>query len=446
MININRIVIFGDSLSDFNRMQDSVLGKASKRFGQIAHSPYQRFTNGYAWGDWLRTYLLRSKVKKMSGIELVNEAYSVNYIPKYLPPDTEFIKFKIENYAVGGATAINFKKVKKGNLASNFLDNLSSECDLFLKENKITSSNENQNLLNNDLYIIWAGANDFITAGWDDFECANHATDAILDLIKRLMNYGGQNFVIFNLPFFTAAPRFRLSEEENNEVNKKRNVHLDDLVRYFNFLLNEKVNSFLNQNLNSSRDNINLVRKAREALTRVANDLPAPVSKSVYADLAKPLNNFNLNIEIKDLNSVMINLDENKFQKLEFENEVYPTKITEYKKGMIQIDKSRIKNREAQRLSTMNSNTILTRTSQIISSNNFNPYIDDSKNYKEKFIRKNSLGDKNPNEKNSLLKVYAYHDDVHPGKEIHNLLGIIISKMLNKSFNFFAPTSRSFEI
>lgn len=235
--NINKIVIFGDSLSDFNRMHSSNLGKFSKFFNQIHYSPEQRFSDGFVWGDWLTPYLFREQFNTMSSTEIMNEAEAINYRPYSIKIDDNCTDIKIYNYAKGGATASDFSQMNKGNFVSkHFLDNLSEQFKLFKNENVSTPPNKSD--FSETLFFIWAGANDFITAGWQENTCSDSATDAIIQLISDLIELGAKNFVAFNLPDFSMTPRFRNMSNIKNSNSAKEFEYLSNR---FNFDLKRKL-------------------------------------------------------------------------------------------------------------------------------------------------------------------------------------------------------------
>lgn len=237
---INRIVIFGDSLSDTGRMHNSKTAIIARNIlNQITPSPYGRFTNGYNWTDWLKSYIFRNNLEKMLADQIMNEAYKYNYNIEYTEKHIPEVyrDFPILNYSIGGATAVNFKKtdvseyekenffdrVNKNTIADkiqrNFiLKNLNDQFNDFIctswqeakkyhaskiqekkrNDERLRSKNyleENKesilkDFLEKDLFIIWIGANDLITVGWDTLSAVNQITLEIENLIVALIKKG----------------------------------------------------------------------------------------------------------------------------------------------------------------------------------------------------------------------------------------------------------------
>jgi phospholipase/lecithinase/hemolysin len=157
----SQMVVFGDSLSDDGN-------SAALTGGKIPPTPpyFQgRFSNGPVWVEQLAPRL----------------GLPVN-------PDT--------NVAVGGATTgtlnTNTKLLPQG---AQPLPGLQQEIDEFLSVNP--------KLDPNGLYVIWAGANNFLGGGSTD------VTGAINDLknsIDKLTNAGANNIMVNNLPDLGTTP------------------------------------------------------------------------------------------------------------------------------------------------------------------------------------------------------------------------------------------------
>ncbi len=114
-LSIERIIIFGDSLSDTGKMYQ-------KSKGWLPSSPpYHegRFSDGPIWVDFLKEKI---KEKYSSQVTIINEAE-------------------------GGATAAAYEK-ESWNPTYQVINNLDFEFNQYTKENQFRS---------NDLVIIWAG-------------------------------------------------------------------------------------------------------------------------------------------------------------------------------------------------------------------------------------------------------------------------------------------------
>ena len=160
--NIDRLVIFGDSLSDSN-------GKMFEKSLHIFPSYNQyyegRFTNGFVWGEYLSS--------------------------------PAFLNKKMVNFAEGGSTSASYSPF---NLRSNFLSNLDSQIKSYQPSGK-------------DLTIFFAGANDYILL---------HKTDVLkvvetqIDDVEKLLAGGVKNVLVMGMPDISLTP-----ESEHSEHKRK---------------------------------------------------------------------------------------------------------------------------------------------------------------------------------------------------------------------------------
>ncbi len=180
---IDEIYVFGDSLSDVGKVFKATQGK------NPPNPPYfsGRFSNGPVWVDYLA-----SQLKLTSN------------------PDT--------NFAVGGATTGNFK---------NDIPGLIAQIERF----KATRSSADTDAL----YIIWAGANDYLGGGTDPAVPVNNLTLAV----QSLLALGAKNIAVVNLPDLGKLPETRTSQ---------RSAYLSDLSRQHNSRLATAISN-LRQNI-----------------------------------------------------------------------------------------------------------------------------------------------------------------------------------------------------
>lgn len=160
--NFNKIVFFGDSLSDDGNLYSAL-------FHVIPKSPPYfkgRFSNGETWAEYVGNYY-----------------YQSNYAG-------------YKNYATGGATTI-FHKPSLKFVAPTLLE---IEIDMYLLDSIFKNRSD-------ALYAIWIGGNDYL---FDYNADANQLTDKVThkigDMIKKLRRHGAKNFLILNLPDLSKAP------------------------------------------------------------------------------------------------------------------------------------------------------------------------------------------------------------------------------------------------
>jgi phospholipase/lecithinase/hemolysin/DNA-binding XRE family transcriptional regulator len=164
------LVIFGDSLSD--------TGNAYKASGNtFPPSPnYQgRLSNGLIWAD-------------------------------YFAPDLQFTDQSIQNYAFLGAnTGVS------NTFGSITVPGLLTQIQQF--------KTVNANSIGKDgLYVIWAGANDFLNLATDPTQAVTNAVTNISSAITTLAGLGAKEIVVGNLTDLGATP---LSIANNNVANAR---------------------------------------------------------------------------------------------------------------------------------------------------------------------------------------------------------------------------------
>ncbi|MFE1745851.1 SGNH/GDSL hydrolase family protein [Coleofasciculus sp. H7-2] len=170
--NFNQIYVFGDSLSDVGNVYKATNGEYPP------NPPYfrGRFSNGPIWADYLA-----SKLK--------------------LKPSTE------TNFAYGGATTGNSRQIPPGLLTQ-------------IQSFKATHSSANPKAL----YIVWAGANDYLKGATDSTAPINNVAIAV----KSLSAAGAKNIVVVNLPDLGKLPSTRTTQRSDslNVLTKKHNSGL----------------------------------------------------------------------------------------------------------------------------------------------------------------------------------------------------------------------------
>ncbi|MEW5857584.1 MAG: SGNH/GDSL hydrolase family protein [Cyanobacteriota bacterium] len=204
--NLNQIYVFGDSLSDVGNVLEATNG-------QYPPSPpyFQgRYSNGPVWADYLA-----SKLKLKSSTET--------------------------NFAYGGATTGNSRQITPGLLAQ-------------IESFKATHSSANPKAL----YVVWAGANDYLRGATDSTVPINNLAIAV----KSLSTAGAKNIVVVNLPDLGKLPGTRTTQRSDslNVLTKKHNSGLATTLNGLRQQLNSDikityldVNSLYNQVTNNPK-------------------------------------------------------------------------------------------------------------------------------------------------------------------------------------------------
>lgn len=227
--NFDKLIVLGDSLSDS--------GNIFKRFKRIFPSAIQyykgRFTNGFTWVDHLSKPNL-----------LFNKCVNLSY---------------------GGAVAGNYK-LKEG-FACHFLSSIKKQ----LKKVKTTK---------NDLAIMMAGANDYMTYKKDDVDRVIKAQKSNM---TKLIKKGTKNIIIAGIPDISHTPSAK------SKTNEQR-ARLTSLSMEHN----EKVRSLVNE-MSSKHKDIKIhffdTNKIFESVIEEAKELPGYViDKSYYSGSYVELN------------------------------------------------------------------------------------------------------------------------------------------------------------
>jgi phospholipase/lecithinase/hemolysin len=154
---INQLYVFGDSLSDVGNVFRATGGASPES------PPYFQghYSNGPIWVEQLVSQLK-------------------------LPPQ------HVQNFAWGGATT--------GQTGFNSVPGILTQVDQFVKGHSSASAQA--------LYVIWAGANDYLSSGATPTVSVGNLAQAIRSLSKQ----GAKRFLIGNLPDLGNLPATRRSE------------------------------------------------------------------------------------------------------------------------------------------------------------------------------------------------------------------------------------------
>ena len=220
----DKIYVFGDSLSDTG----NVLNLTE---GQFPTLPYAkgRFSNGDIWLDYLSE-------KLDLDIELLGDSLSGDFTSNGEFEDSSL------NFAIGGATSgeENVGIVPFG---------LKQQIDNFKLQ-----SQSSQETLNDDLFSVWIGANDYFSFIEDDptteeiietnFPDRNQeivsSVIEVVDInignaVRDIIDAGGENIAIFNLPNIDRTPLAQNLVEKDRHILQKltilHNQHLSNLIQ-----------------------------------------------------------------------------------------------------------------------------------------------------------------------------------------------------------------------
>lgn len=186
--SFDRIVFFGDSLSDNGNLYNTLDGFMPKS------PPYfeGRFSNGTVWS------------------ELVAQHYQDNNVG-------------FDDYAVGGETAILHNPVD-GYLPFTITASL---YDYLIRTMYTDRSNT--------LFVVWVGSNDYLPGVANADELSTHVISGIQSVIDSLIYHGAKHIIVMNLPDLSKTPYGAQSgfADQLSEAVKQHNAKLETMVTTF---------------------------------------------------------------------------------------------------------------------------------------------------------------------------------------------------------------------
>lgn len=184
--NLNKIVVFGDSLSD----KGNLYAYMNHQFP--VSPPYYkgRFSNGPVW------------------IEILSESYFPGMVKEHLL-----------DYAFAGASV----KDDGNDDEDGALFTLRSEIDSYLFSHQDRADA-------NTLYVVWIGSNDYLATPENVEEETNNVNDTIKANLQRLVDKGAKHFLVLNLPDLGTIPAAREFDSETllSALAKRHNALLKD--------------------------------------------------------------------------------------------------------------------------------------------------------------------------------------------------------------------------
>ncbi|GAB1544864.1 SGNH/GDSL hydrolase family protein [Scytonema sp. NUACC21] len=202
------IYVFGDSLCDVGNAFDATTKATGE--GSPPSPPYfeGRFSNGWVWVEYLALLL-------------------------------GLTSHRSTNFAVGGATSGSMNTFIPDNPLN--LPGLQQQINSFVASLKETSQVANSQAL----YIVWAGANDYLGGG-----VTNPAMpiENLLHAVTSLATVGAQNCLVINLPDLGVLPATRKDSQQSlllTELTKAHNISLAESLNALQSSLGSSVNIIL---------------------------------------------------------------------------------------------------------------------------------------------------------------------------------------------------------
>lgn len=181
-VSLNKVVVFGDSLSDTGNLYEYMQH-------QLPQSPpyYKgRFTNGPVWIETL--------------------------MKEYYPQNA---KEHLFNYAFGGAGVSD-------DLEDGPLFTLRKEVDSYMLAHQDRAEKD-------ALFVVWIGSNNYLGVPDDAEQTVIDVTEGIRRQLQRLIEAGAQHFMIVNIPDLSITP-FAREAEVGDIVKTFSEQHNDRLL------------------------------------------------------------------------------------------------------------------------------------------------------------------------------------------------------------------------
>ena len=237
---ISHVVMMGDSLSDRGTMAHRrLLGVVpmNQLSGLKGESPDGRFTNGFAWSDYVSAMIANQFIINdiedtrdidatdiadglidgdLTIVPLIDKSYTLN--------QDRVIDFKgknlVRNYDEGGLTAYDYSWRFSKSISRFFsriiLPSLSDMREKLLADDishELSKQHKAETLV-----VEWSGANDLITVNERPSQVeVSKAISARVENIKELIKKGYKHFVVFNLPDLALTPRFQARDKASRD-------------------------------------------------------------------------------------------------------------------------------------------------------------------------------------------------------------------------------------
>ncbi|CAA0147244.1 hypothetical protein TMP227_10014 [Tenacibaculum maritimum] len=231
MKNVERIVVFGDSLSDIGVKADTGTGILGRLLGEVRVNEIKRFSDNKNWSDFIWEWSGGSSLVDGLSPEEANKLTSNHLSLKKSRIGSKNNKLSYCNYATGGAVA----DTPKGLIHKFALTTFEEQVSDYKKDLEKTENDKP----NNNLFIVWFGLNDIVTnqKGIELMQKTVQRLTALcheVDEITKAHNSASENhFIIVNNPDPSSAVRY-IENPESEEVRGLRDATIE-----FNRLLKE---------------------------------------------------------------------------------------------------------------------------------------------------------------------------------------------------------------
>lgn len=202
---LDRLVIFGDSMSDIGNKRDTGMGRFARALGMMRTNAAGRFSDTRNWTDWVWEWAGGSSMFERDAKrtrELTDYHRSLNDRSRYgCPPSAGF---SYANYAEGGAMGASDR-------SGIGLGTFKAQQKKYLEQVKMHRTE------GHTLHIVWFGLNDLVTNGRDKNKMKAVAVEMCTLCEKIFEKVPNSHFIFGNIPNPQGAVRF-MGKEETEKV------------------------------------------------------------------------------------------------------------------------------------------------------------------------------------------------------------------------------------
>lgn len=205
-IRLDRLVVFGDSMSDIGNKRVTGMGRFARALGLMRTNEVGRFSDRKNWTDFIWEWAGGGTMFETNADrsrELTKYHRSLNAKSRWGTPPSA--GFSYANYSEGGAMGASDR-------SGTGLGTFAQQAERYLEDLKTNRTT------GKTLHIVWFGLNDLVTNGRDKDKMKQVAVE-MCDLCEQILTKDreGAYFMFVNIPNPQGAVRF-LGKEDTEKV------------------------------------------------------------------------------------------------------------------------------------------------------------------------------------------------------------------------------------
>jgi phospholipase/lecithinase/hemolysin len=202
---LDRLVVFGDSMSDIGNKRVSGMGRIARMIGAMRTNEVGRFSDSKNWTDFIWEWAGGATLLNTDAAtsrELTAKHRTLNQFSRYGTPPS--CGFSYANYAEGGAMGASDR-------SGTGLGTFKEQQAAFLDHLKMLRTS------GNTLFLIWFGLNDLVTNGRDKEKMKAVAVEMCTLCEAIVKKDANSHFIFANIPNPQGAVRY-MGKELTEEV------------------------------------------------------------------------------------------------------------------------------------------------------------------------------------------------------------------------------------